>query len=173
MLLLLLLKSDMSLGVLLRGVSLQGLPRCLLNPLGSLGADPGSALSLGGVRGKKSVGGVSTRNQGPNRPGRKRGMRCYDGQRVPIGTLLAKQFHLKILPGWNARWGEQNDIYATCNGRVLVTTEKCDLDVGRENSGKMNYYFPKERYSGRPVFRMHANVVPDQQHHYFKLVEQR
>ena len=56
---------------------------------------------LGGLRGKKSMGGGTTRLQGGNHRGKKRGLRVYDGQRVPVGTLLAKQFRLDCLPGWN------------------------------------------------------------------------
>jgi hypothetical protein len=99
-------------------------------------------------------------------------MRCYDGQRVPINTLLAKQFKLDILPGWNTRFGFQNDIYGTCHGRVVVTTEKCDLnhDLGM---GRLDYTFPGERFRGKNVFRMHCHVIPDEQHQHFKLVEQR
>ena len=56
---------------------------------------------LGGIRGKKSLGGGTTKLQGGNHHGKKRGLRVYDGQRVPFGTLLAKQFRLEVLPGWN------------------------------------------------------------------------
>ena len=56
---------------------------------------------LGGIRGKKSLGGGTTKLQGGNHHGKKRGLRVYDGQRVPLGTLLAKQFRLDVLLGWN------------------------------------------------------------------------
>ena len=60
------------------------------------------------------MGGGTTRLQGGNHRGKKRGLRVYDGQRVPIGTLLAKQFRLDILPGWNVStdYGRQKCIRA-------------------------------------------------------------
>jgi hypothetical protein len=81
-----------------------------------------SSALLGGVRGKKSTGGGSTRNQGANHKGKKRGMRCYDGQRVPINTLLAKQFKLDILPGWNTRFGFQGRYLPNLNISSNVLT---------------------------------------------------
>ena len=54
------------------------------------------------------MGGGTTRLQGGNHRGKKRGLRVYDGQRVPIGTLLAKQFRLDILPGWNVSTDVKN-----------------------------------------------------------------
>ncbi len=61
----------------------------------------------------------------------------------------------------------------------MVTTERCHLDLDQEPTrvgqptGRMQHNFPAERYRGKSVFRMHAHIVPDQQHQYFKLVEQR
>ena len=51
------------------------------------------------ARGKKTLAGASTRNKCRNTPGKRRGLKVYDGQRVPSGCLLVKQLRLQILPG--------------------------------------------------------------------------
>jgi len=56
---------------------------------------------LGGVRTKKSMGGGVTRNKCGHPKGKKRGIKVYDGQRVPVGTCLARQHRLIVYPGWN------------------------------------------------------------------------
>ena len=53
------------------------------------------------TRGKKSRGGGHTKNtQGQNK-GQKRGLKVYDGQRIPAGSIVVSQTKLKVLPGWN------------------------------------------------------------------------
>jgi len=56
---------------------------------------------LGGVRGKKSFGGGQTRNNCKPVKGKKRGLKVYDGQRVPYGSVLATQLRVTCYPGWN------------------------------------------------------------------------
>ena len=46
---------------------------------------------MGGIRGKKVKGSGRTKNVSGRLPGPKYGMKCYDGQRVPPGTVLLKQ----------------------------------------------------------------------------------
>jgi len=136
---------------------------------------------LGGIRGKKSLGGGTTKLQGGNHHGKKRGLRVYDGQRVPLGTLLAKQFRLDVLPGWNTAFGRQNDIVAKQPGRVMVTTERVNIDFDSTESpvrkwaadARRDSNFPADRFRDKNIFRKHVHIVPDEQHQYFKLVEQR
>ena len=56
---------------------------------------------MGGIRGKKVKGAGRTKNTAGNMPGPKYGMKCYDGQRVPPGTVLLKQREPNTFPGWN------------------------------------------------------------------------
>ena len=56
---------------------------------------------MGGVRGKKTKLTGSSRNSGGHPRGKKRGVKVYDGQRVPAGSEPANQLSMKILPGWN------------------------------------------------------------------------
>ena len=56
---------------------------------------------MGGIRGKKVKGSGRTKNVSGRLPGPKYGMKCYDGQRVPPGTILLKQKIPNTFPGWN------------------------------------------------------------------------
>ena len=52
----------------------------------------------------------------------------------------------------------------------MITTEKCDPRYGQDVL-KVEKNFPPE-VRDRDVYRMHVHVIPDEQHQYFKLVEQ-
>ncbi len=93
------------------------LPQCLSGPLSSL---------LGATRGKRAIGGGGTRWRGGHPPGKKRGVKVYDGQRVPAGSVLATQLGVKIFPGWNVRFAQKDNLCAECHGRVMITTERMD-----------------------------------------------
>ena len=58
-------------------------------------------MSLGGVRGKKIKASGNTRNQSGHPKQKKRGIKVYDGQRVPANSVLVDQLRPFILPGWN------------------------------------------------------------------------
>ena len=67
------------------------------------------------------MGGGTTKLQGGNQRGKKRGLRVYDGQRVPLGTLLAKQFRLDCLPGWNVSNQSKETQFNIRNNKESVT----------------------------------------------------
>ena len=53
-----------------------------------------------GKKGKWAVGPTKSGRSG--RPiGKSRGLKVYDGQRIPCGTLLVNQMRPVIFPGWN------------------------------------------------------------------------
>ncbi|TRY68518.1 hypothetical protein TCAL_03266 [Tigriopus californicus] len=138
------------------------LPRCPLMAL-----DHPVEYALGGVRGKKVLGKSNTRNKCGHPKGKKRGVKVFDGQRVPIGSLLISQRRMDILPGWNVN-NTGKSLYASCNGRVMITTEVCDPKVAEtlsEDPFAMDV-------PGENIYKMHMHIVPDQQHQYFKLTEQ-
>ena len=56
---------------------------------------------LTNVKGKKTKGGGTTKNIAGSPKGPKLGLKVYDGQRVPEGTVLLYQTRLKYYPGWN------------------------------------------------------------------------
>ena len=51
-----------------------------------------------GKKGKWAVGPTKIKGR---TPGKSRGLKVYDGQRVPIGTCLVNQMRPVIFPGWN------------------------------------------------------------------------
>ena len=52
-----------------------------------------------GKKGKWAVG--PTKNPSGRPPGKSRGLKVYDGQRVPAQTMLVNQMRPVIFPGWN------------------------------------------------------------------------
>ena len=140
---------------------------------------------MGGVRGKKSTGGGTTRNKAGYGKGKKRGLKVYDGQRVQEGTTLCMQTHIWYHPGWNVRFGSLfNNLKAMCHGRVMVTVEKCkprlkfvpptgedpfEVEETLEET-RAKRAFP-QHVRGKNNFRAHVHIIPDEQHQYFKLVE--
>eukprot|EP00088_Acartia_fossae_P030743 TRINITY_DN3172_c0_g1_i2.p1 TRINITY_DN3172_c0_g1~~TRINITY_DN3172_c0_g1_i2.p1 ORF type:complete len:153 (+),score=26.49 TRINITY_DN3172_c0_g1_i2:34-492(+) len=127
------------------------------------------------VRDASKKAGGSTRNRCKNTPGKMRGIKVYDGQRVPEGKMLVSQYRLAVLPGWNAvtQTSETTNIFARCHGRVMLTTEKVEpkneeyLKISESKRGGMQDYMLQEN-----IYRLHVHVIPDEPHQYFKLVEQ-
>eukprot|EP00095_Tigriopus_kingsejongensis_P001678 maker-scaffold1518_size37722-snap-gene-0.13 protein:Tk01678 transcript:maker-scaffold1518_size37722-snap-gene-0.13-mRNA-1 annotation:"39s ribosomal protein mitochondrial" len=142
------------------------------SPAASLGLEPGLMTALGGVRGKKIKASGSTKNVAGHPTGKKRGVKVFDGQRVQIGTRLAMLRHLDILPGWNVVSRTRN-LFATCHGRVMITTEVCDPGehVDLLMSPTRHPFHKYDADKGR-VYRLHLHIIPDEQHQYFKLTEQ-
>ena len=54
-----------------------------------------------GKKGKWAVGPTRVGRSGKGFIGKSRGLKVYDGQRVPGGTLLVNQMRPVIFPGWN------------------------------------------------------------------------
>merc|ERR1712080_112041 len=120
----------------------------------------------------KKAGG-STRHRCKNTPGKRRGLKVYDGQRVPNGTILVKQLRLQILPGWNALMKPTCEVVAACHGRVMLTTEKVEpkLEAYEALPERLGKVLPPHLQQ-ESIYRVHVHVIPDQQHQTFKLVEQ-
>merc|ERR1712212_1326266 len=68
----------------------------------------------------------ATKTMSGSVPGKNRGLRVYDGQRVPAGKILIAQYWPKVFPGWNVDYGRWYDLNATVDGRVMVTTERME-----------------------------------------------
>ena len=54
-----------------------------------------------GKKGKWAVGPTKSGRSGKGHIGKSRGLKVYDGQRVPTGTLLVNQMRPIVFPGWN------------------------------------------------------------------------
>merc|ERR1719150_1559474 len=120
-----------------------------------------------GKKGKWAVSPMKT--SAGNRRGKSRGLKVYDGQRVPIGTCLVNQLRPNIFPGWNVRFGWTNRLHATVHGRVMITTELADLNwenyTVEKHIARGSQHLKQEK-----IFRNYIHVIPDVQHQYFKLV---
>jgi large subunit ribosomal protein L27 len=125
------------------------------------------------VRNASKKAGASTRNKCRNTPGKRRGIKVYDGQRVPHGKLLVKQLRLQVLPGWNTKMLSTCNIVGLTHGRVMLTTEKIEpkLEAYSNLPSRLGDVLPKY-LQNENIYRVHVHVVPDEQHQYFKLVDQ-
>ena len=56
-----------------------------------------------GKKGKWAVGPTKIKGR---TPGKSRGLKVYDGQRIPTGTCLVNQMRPVIFPGWNVSLNE-------------------------------------------------------------------
>eukprot|EP00088_Acartia_fossae_P064830 TRINITY_DN79860_c0_g1_i1.p1 TRINITY_DN79860_c0_g1~~TRINITY_DN79860_c0_g1_i1.p1 ORF type:complete len:152 (+),score=0.90 TRINITY_DN79860_c0_g1_i1:24-479(+) len=125
------------------------------------------------ARNASKKAGSSTRNKCRNTPGKRRGIKIYDGQRIPHGKLLVKQHRLQVLPGWNTKMLATCDIVALSHGRAILTTEKVDpkLEAYQRLPSRLGEVMPSHLLSEN-IYRVHVHVIPDEQHQYFKLVDQ-
>jgi len=143
--------------------------------LGFLSPTIGSALPCTDifVRNASKKAGASTRNRCRNTPGKRRGIKAYDGQRVPQGKLLVKQLRLQVLPGWNTKLQSTCNITSLTHGRVMLTTEKIDpnLEAYTALPARLGEVMP-QHLQNENIYRVHVHVIPDEQHQFFKLVDQ-
>uniref|UniRef100_A0A1B6L6Y0 Large ribosomal subunit protein bL27m n=1 Tax=Graphocephala atropunctata TaxID=36148 RepID=A0A1B6L6Y0_9HEMI len=114
----------------------------------------------------KKTGG-STKNHGNAKWKRPRGIRVQDGRFVQQGTLLVVQNHLMFHPGLNVGFGRNGTLFAMVPGTVRVTAERPDLN--------MDHSWVRTAYGGRNIenlYKKYFNVIPEKQHHRFKLIDQ-
>ena len=123
---------------------------------------------MGGIRGKKVKGSGRTKNVSGRLPGPKYGMKCYDGQRVPSGTILLKQKILNTFPGWNITHCGL-ELISLCQGRVMLTTELVEPNFDHV---LVNQALPYGIKDEEKLFRHYMHIIPDRQHQVFKLVDQ-
>ncbi|XP_023349105.1 uncharacterized protein LOC111717878 [Eurytemora carolleeae] len=125
------------------------------------------------VRDASKKAGSSTRNRCRNTPGKRRGIKVYDGQRIPSGKIVVSQYRLQILPGWNTVMLPNCNIMALTHGRVIITTEK--VQPKQEEYEKLPARLGKvmpDHLLQENIYKPHIHILPDEQHQYFKLTEQ-
>ena len=64
----------------------------------------------------KKAGG-SSRN-GRDSQGQRRGVKTYDGELIPAGTIITRQVGTKIFPGRNVGVGSDFTLFAKISGKV-------------------------------------------------------
>ena len=84
-----------------------------------------------------------------------------------------KQHRLQVLPGWNTQLLATCDIAALTHGRAILTTEKVDpkLEAYQKMPARLGEVLPSYLLNEN-IYRVHVHVIPDEQHQYFKLVDQ-
>merc|ERR1719357_1361493 len=112
------------------------------------------------VRNASKKAGSSTRNRCRQTPGKARGIKVYDGQRVPHGKLLVKQHRLQVLPGWNTKMLNTCNIVALSHGRAMLTTEKVEpkLEAYQRLPARLGEVLPEHLLSEN-IYRVHVHVI--------------
>ena len=87
--------------------------------------------------------------------------------------VLVKQHRLQVLPGWNTKLLNTCNIVSLTNGRAILTTEKVDpkLEAYQRLPSRLGEVLPSHLINEN-IYRVHVHVIPDEQHQYFKLVDQ-
>jgi large subunit ribosomal protein L27 len=62
-------------------------------------------------------GGGSTSNNSST-PGKRRGVKHYDGEQISSGTIIVRQLGTRVHPGENVGCGRDFTLYATIDGYV-------------------------------------------------------
>ena len=70
----------------------------------------------------KKAGG-SSRN-GRDSDGRRLGVKRYEGETVPSGSIIVRQRGTKFYPGINVGIGRDHTLFATAEGKVRFETKK-------------------------------------------------
>ena len=87
--------------------------------------------------------------------------------------VLVKQHRLQVLPGWNTKMLNTCNIVALSHGRAMLTTEKVQpkVEAYQKLPSRLGEVLPQHLLSEN-IYRVHVHVIPDEQHQYFKLVDQ-
>ena len=62
--------------------------------------------------------GVGSSKNGRDSNGQRRGVKLFDGQAVPAGSIIVRQCGTKIKPGQNVGIGKDNTLFAKITGVV-------------------------------------------------------
>ena len=87
--------------------------------------------------------------------------------------MLVKQHRLQVLPGWNTKMLHTCDIVALSHGRAILTTEKIDpkMEAYQRLPPRLGAVLAPHMLNEN-IYKVHVHVIPDEQHQYFKLVDQ-
>ena len=62
--------------------------------------------------------GVGSSKNGRDSNGQRRGVKLFDGQAVPAGSIIVRQCGTKIKPGQNVGIGKDNTLFAKVTGVI-------------------------------------------------------
>ena len=80
-----------------------------------------------GKKGKWAVGPTKNRTGRPR--GKARGLKVYDGQRIPHGTMLVNQLRPVIYPGWNVSLFKYNLDKSGASNRIIIQSLNKFFDI--------------------------------------------
>ncbi|XP_014468875.1 PREDICTED: 39S ribosomal protein L27, mitochondrial [Dinoponera quadriceps] len=108
---------------------------------------------------------TSTRNKPLNIRPKHRGWKVQDGHFVNAGHKLVLQLTCRFHPGLHVGFGSDRTLYALESGKVMVTCEKINPNLGN--------YWVRKSYAGREnsvIYKKHFNIIPEPQHNRFMLI---
>lgn len=71
----------------------------------------------------KTKGGGSTRN-GRDSNAQRLGVKVFDGQTIPAGSIIVRQRGTKFHPGLNVKIGKDDTLFSTVDGSVKFGSRK-------------------------------------------------
>ncbi|MEM9039568.1 MAG: 50S ribosomal protein L27 [Actinomycetota bacterium] len=71
----------------------------------------------------KTKGGGSTRN-GRDSNAQRLGVKVFDGQTIPAGSIIVRQRGTKFHPGHNVKIGKDDTLFSTVDGSVKFGSRK-------------------------------------------------
>ncbi|XP_061748880.1 large ribosomal subunit protein bL27m-like [Nerophis ophidion] len=128
--------------------------------------DGGQQFILTSLRFASKKSGGSSKNLGGKSPGRRYGLKKYEGHFVHAGNILATQRAIRYHPGAHVGMGTNNTIYALEDGHVCLTKE---IYVPPPRSPEANQVIVKLA-AGSLLYKTFVNVRPLKQEPAFKLV---
>ncbi|XP_068118059.1 large ribosomal subunit protein bL27m [Hyperolius riggenbachi] len=135
-----------------------GVTRLLVSP------SPGMLIL---ARGASKKAGSSSKNLGGNSPGRRYGIKRYEGDFVHAGNILATQRFLRWHPGSQVGVGRNNTLFALEDGIVRYTKEVYIPSPKSLDCKDVICKLPV----GAVIYKTCINVIPKPQVHSFKLVD--
>lgn len=92
------------------------------------------------------------------------------GDSVYRKDTLAKQYTMYYHPGLNVGINEERELYALCDGVMVLTEEKFNPDWNYRLTSKIYKTFEGEE-TNVPVFQRYLHVIPKKRVSEFKLID--
>ncbi|XP_053564834.1 39S ribosomal protein L27, mitochondrial [Bombina bombina] len=126
-----------------------------------------SPLNLLLVRGASKKAGGSSRNHGGKSPGKRYGVKKYQGEFVHAGNILATQRLMRWHPGSQVGIGRNNTLFALEDGIVRYTKEVYIPPPYSTETENVICQLPV----GAVLYKTFINVIPTRQNSQFQLVD--
>lgn len=108
-------------------------------------------------------------SQKPRREGKHYRLWAMPGDEVIHKDILARQYTMKWHPGLNAGIDEHRNIYALCDGIMIVTEDKFDPDWTHPLVREV--YMKSDERKLAPLYKRYIHVIPKKRVSEFKLID--